>query len=79
MPMLVCAAQNCVYNQAMYCSKGDILVGGEQASTCQETCCESFRDRREGTATSSSSMGAPTQHICVDCKATQCRYNEDCK
>ena len=31
MPALVCSAQNCVYNNAMYCGKGDIKVGGENA------------------------------------------------
>ncbi|MBQ1959450.1 MAG: DUF1540 domain-containing protein [Firmicutes bacterium] len=40
MPALVCSAQNCVYNNAMYCSKGDIKVGGEAATVCQDTCCE---------------------------------------
>ena len=26
MPELVCSAQSCVYNNAMYCSRGDIDV-----------------------------------------------------
>lgn len=32
MAMLVCSAQKCVYNDGMYCSKGDIKVGGENAT-----------------------------------------------
>ena len=32
MPALVCSAQNCVYNNAMYCSREDIRVGGANAS-----------------------------------------------
>lgn len=77
MPLLVCSAQRCVYNDGMYCSKGDIKVGGEEASTPQETCCASFVDRtgQDG----KSSMGSPSQHIDVDCEACKCRYNEDCK
>ena len=39
MAMLVCSAQKCVYNDGMYCSKGDIKVGGENATKVQETCC----------------------------------------
>ncbi len=36
MAMLVCSAQKCVYNDGMYCSKGDIKVGGENATRVQE-------------------------------------------
>ena len=46
MPSLVCSVQNCVYNNAMYCSKGDIQVGGEEARKCQETCWQSFQERK---------------------------------
>ena len=42
MAMLVCSAQKCVYNDGMYCSKGDIKVGGENATRVQETCCTDF-------------------------------------
>ena len=45
MPSLVCSAQSCVYNNGMYCSKGDIKVGGDNAETSEETCCTSFRAR----------------------------------
>ena len=43
MPLLVCSAQRCVYNDGMYCSRGDILVGGEKAEISGETCCTSFK------------------------------------
>ena len=45
MAMLVCSAQKCVYNDGMYCSKGDIKVGGENATRVQETCCTDFTER----------------------------------
>ena len=77
MPSLVCSVQNCVYNNAMYCSKGDIMVGGAEAEKCQDTCCESFQERKMENA--KSSMGTPSQEIKVDCKACHCTYNEDCK
>lgn len=75
MPALVCSAQNCVYNNAMYCSKGDIKVGGENATVCQDTCCESFTERRHESA--KSSMGTPSTHIDIKCEATHCKYNEN--
>lgn len=77
MPLLVCSAMTCVYNKGQYCSKGDIMVGGKEAETSRETCCESFKARSENQATSS--MGTPSQKIHVDCKACHCQYNKDYK
>lgn len=76
MPALVCSAQNCVYNNAMYCSKGDIKVGGENAQVCQDTCCESFQERRYDSA--KSSVGTPKTNIDIKCEAEQCKYNDSC-
>ncbi|MDD2959534.1 MAG: DUF1540 domain-containing protein [Lachnospiraceae bacterium] len=77
MPSLVCSVQNCVYNNAMYCSRGDIKVGGSEAETCQETCCDSFQERKAESM--KSSVGTPSQEIGVVCEACHCGYNEDCK
>ena len=74
MPALVCAAQNCVYNNEMYCSKGDIRVGGENATACQDTCCESFQERRHDNV--KSSIGTPTAEIDIKCEAENCKYND---
>ncbi len=76
MPALVCSAQNCVYNNAMYCSKGDIRVGGQDATVCQDTCCESFQERRRENV--KSSIGTPTADIDIKCEAWHCRYNDSC-
>ena len=76
MPALVCSAQNCVYNNAMYCGKGDIKVGGEHASVCQDTCCASFQERKRESARSS--VGNPSTRIDIKCEASNCRYNDDC-
>lgn len=76
MPNLVCSAQSCVYNNAMYCSKGDIKVGGEQAKVCQDTCCESFRERTSESA--KNSMGSPSARADIKCQAEHCRYNDNC-
>jgi hypothetical protein len=60
----------------MYCSKGDIKVGGENAEVCQETCCESFQERKRENARSS--MGTPSTVTDVRCEATHCKYNDQC-
>jgi len=77
MPLLVCSAQSCVYNDGMYCSKGDILVGGEDADAPQDTSCASFHERSGESA--KNSMGTPTQSIYVDCEANECKYNKELK
>lgn len=76
MPALVCSAQNCVYNNAMYCSKGDIKIGGADANVCQDTCCESFQERRRESA--KSSMGSPSAETAIKCEAEHCKYNDSC-
>lgn len=77
MPMLSCSAITCVYNKDELCSKGDISVGGQSAQTPDETCCESFRERTSSDASNSEGCGCKT--IAVDCEATKCIYNENCK
>ena len=66
MPALSCSAMTCVYNQNELCSKGDIRVGGSGAKSSMETCCESFKERGEGTM--SNSTGCGCTKIGVDCK-----------
>ena len=74
MPALSCSAMTCVYNQNELCSKGDIRVGGSGAKSSMETCCESFKERGEGTM--SNSTGCGCTKIGVDCKAQNCTFND---
>ena len=76
MPLLVCSAQKCVYNDGMYCSKGDIKIGGEEATTPQDTCCSSFKENAGENARNS--LGTPSQRIDVSCEACECTFNDDC-
>lgn len=77
MAELCCSVENCIYNDQCYCGKGDICVGGENADRVDETCCESFLQRREDSATNA--VGDPSRMISIDCEATKCVYNEDYK
>ena len=47
MTILKCSAMTCVYNKEQLCSKGDIDVTGENATSANETSCGSFRERTE--------------------------------
>ena len=77
MAELCCSVANCTYNNQCYCCKGDICVGGERAHKDEDTCCESFVQRREGSYTSS--LEHPSRIISIDCEAADCVYNEDYK
>lgn len=76
---LKCAAENCAYNEARLCAKGDIMVGGRHACDCGETCCESFVEKREGTDSFKSSVNHPSPTISIDCEAVKCIYNSNYK
>lgn len=74
MPILSCSAGTCVYNKEALCSKGDILVGREEAQQCVETCCASFREEKEGSMSNSTGCGCGT--IDVDCEVCSCTHNK---
>ena len=80
MPELKCTVQTCVHNQQYLCDLDKIQVGGDNAKNPQETCCDSFQERKEGGYSNSMSMSAGQASDCssVDCKATKCMYNENC-
>ena len=79
MAELKCMAENCVYNKDYLCSKGDIMVGGKHAEGSDDTCCESFMERREGRDSYTSSTSHPSNYISIDCEATKCVYNQNYK
>lgn len=70
---LKCDVKTCAYNKEQLCSKGDIMVGGKQATTPKETRCESFRDKEQDHFVSS--LDHPTKSISIDCEAVNCKYN----
>lgn len=78
---LKCAVENCTYNDKSQhlCCKGDIMVGGKHACSCDGTCCESFMQEREGADSFKSSVVHPTQTISIDCEAVKCVYNSNYK
>lgn len=78
MTTLNCSAVSCVYNKERLCSKGDILVTGENAHSANETSCGSFLERSESAAQNSTVSGCGCREIEIDCKAHDCTYNEHC-
>ena len=77
MAELKCKAEHCIYNKDHYCSKGDIMVGGKNAVTSEETRCESFAQKRGDSMTSSTCH--PSRTISIDCEVARCIYNANYK
>ncbi|MGL5259354.1 MAG: DUF1540 domain-containing protein [Lachnospiraceae bacterium] len=77
MAELNCMADTCAYNKSNYCSKGDIMVGGKHACECDDTCCESFSEKRGDSFTSA--LEHPCKTITIDCEVTKCLHNSNYK
>ena len=77
MAELKCAVDTCVYNNSECCCTGDIMVGGMRALSCEETCCESFREKKGDRATNEAKH--PSRTISIDCEAVKCIYNSNYK
>ncbi len=77
MAELKCSAKNCGYNADQCCSKGDIMVGGRHAACADETCCESFTEKKNDSF--KSAVEHPSDYISIDCEAVKCVYNENYK
>lgn len=77
--VLLCIAMTCVYNKEQLCSKGDIDVTGENATSANETSCGSFRERTGSSMKDSYTDDCGCDKIQIDCKAHNCTYNDNCK
>ena len=77
MAELKCTVTNCGYNREKYCCKGDITVGGRSACTTDDTCCESFREKKADSY--NNAMDNPCRTISIDCEASNCVYNKEYK
>ena len=77
MPELRCDVQTCVHNKQMYCDLDKIQVGGDHAKSSKETSCNSFVERKGNSYSNSMKDASATSD--VDCKATDCQYNQSCK
>lgn len=78
MPELKCTVQTCTHNQNFLCNLDSIQVGGSSAKNAGETCCDSFEERK-GDSFSNVTKGYASDTSSIDCKATNCSYNESCK
>lgn len=79
MPELKCTVQTCVHNNQFLCSLDRIQVGGDSAKTARETCCDSFQERKEGSYMNRADQKEASECAGVDCRATECMYNENCQ
>ena len=79
MPELKCTVQTCTHNKNFYCDLDSIVVGGNSARRSEETCCDSFEERKDNMTNSYSGVsGDASATSKIDCKAVECQYNKDC-
>lgn len=81
MPELKCTVQTCTHNKQYICDLDAIKVEGASAKNAAGTSCASFEEKKEGSGYSNSmsnSTGTASDCSCVECKATDCKYNEQC-
>ncbi len=76
MPRLDCSVATCKYNQDHGCVRDNISVGGAGAESVQETCCDSFEERRGESFMNS--FREPSQRLNIRCEALKCVHNDDC-
>lgn len=77
MTRLDCSVVNCTYNKDNSCCKDNIHVAGRDAKVTDQTCCDSFRERRyDGARNGDDIPSKPTE---VSCDAADCTYNQRCK
>lgn len=86
MPELKCTVQTCVHNKKFLCDLDAIEVGGSSAKNPQETCCDSFEERKADSYSneytnsySDVSQMAASDTSNINCKAVECMYNNECK
>lgn len=77
MAELQCKVESCTHNKENCCCKGDIYIGGKHACCTDETCCESFAQKRGDSF--SNSLEHPSRTIYIDCDAVRCVYNDNLK
>ena len=77
MPELRCTVQTCLHNKDYYCDLDKIEVGGRSAKYASDTCCDSFQEKKDGNSYSTD-MKEATATSKIDCKATDCVYNDEC-
>lgn len=77
MPELRCTVQTCLHNKQNYCDLEAIDVDGSTAKNADDTCCKSFVERKGDSYSNVTGEASPKAE--VDCKATECCYNRDCR
>ena len=79
MANLDCTVGTCAYNKTQSCCKGDIMVAGKEANQCDDTCCDSFTQRRVEDSFIDALDQNPSRTISIDCEVGKCIYNSSYK
>lgn len=77
MTNLDCSVRNCTYNKDESCCREGIHVEGASAKVTEDTCCESFAEKKSNCCVCAvEDAKKPTD---VSCSVESCIYNENCR
>lgn len=76
--LVKCSVVDCIYNDNNCCTSYAVKIGGEDAETSAQTRCDTF-STKQGTMSSVLSNSDNTGSTKINCKATNCRHNNDLK
>lgn len=74
MPELKCTVSTCTYNASNLCQLDSIEVGGSSALEPEDTCCDSFEERKDERQTNA--VKEASDRSSIKCHAIDCDYNE---
>ncbi len=76
MNKLNCSVSNCASNRNGRCCRSGINVGGCDATSASQTCCEAFQQEVFGVT--NQTMGCcPNPELSIKCEAKDCVYNSN--
>lgn len=77
MPKLSCTVAECTHNKDNLCCLDVIKVGNTNATTTDQTECDSFSQKDDIVKKFVSAVESPVSNLHINCDATDCIYNEE--
>lgn len=75
MTKLSCYVVSCSTNKDGCCCRPKIIVNGDHAQTCTDTCCSSYTYESEAVVNAISFL-EPNRSVEIDCDACDCLHNK---
>ena len=74
--LVKCNVSDCIHFDNNYCTSGEITIGGCDASTCEQTCCDTFT--KSNVAINAIVPSDDAASTVIQCDVIGCLHNENC-